>query len=71
MAFIWYFSKVTFIVGIFEVMSAHGLKCTPSEHESCIECCFFENVLDCYQERKQDGDFDKEKPLNILQNLLA
>lgn len=72
-AFSWYFSKVAISsVGIFEVMSVHGLKCTPSEHESLYRLLLFLKMYwDAIKERKQDGDFDKEKPLNILQNLLA
>ncbi len=73
MAFSWYFSKVAISsVGIFEVMSAHGLKCTLSEHESLYNMLLFLRMYwTAIKERKQDGDFDKEKPLNILQNLLA
>jgi len=72
-AFSWYLSKVAISsVGIFEIMSAHGLKCTPSEHESLyLLLLFLKMYWSAIKERKQDGDFDKEKPLNILQNLLA
>ena len=43
-----------------------------SEHESLYRMLLFLRMYwTAIKERKQDGDFDKEKPLNILQNLLA